>query len=82
MYKLFLADKYLNLKINTSKNQPYKKSNKKIFSTKIPKIYMYSYSSNSYYLANLDNNKNIFRKNRDFKIDFRFNHNKYKTFSL
>ena len=81
MYKISLPNKYLNLKINTSKNQPYNNSYQR-FNTKSPKVYFYSYSTQSYYLANLDNNKNIFRKNRHFKVDFRFNHNKYKTYSL
>ena len=81
MYKISLPNKYLNLKINTSKNQPYKKLYKR-FHSKSPKVYFYSYSTQSYYLANLDNHKNIFRQNRHFKVDFRFNQNKYKTFSL
>ena len=72
MYKLSLPKKYLNLKINTSQNQPFQKLYKKKLNTKSPKVYFYSFSSKSYYLANLDNHKNIFRQNRHFKVDFYF----------
>ena len=74
MYKISLIDKYLNLKINTSKNQKYNKKRLcRMLFTQSPKVYFYSYGSNSYYLSTLDRHKNIFRNKIHFKIDFRLN---------